>query len=93
MRTIGLLEFMLILIVFGRKELTNPCLLDMARASLLQPIKLVGIGLQMAKLLSSMLTQMFYPSFSDELLEYLLSPNASMRNIAGVCDPPVECLV
>ena len=28
-----------------------------------------------------------YPSSSDELLEYPLSPNASMRNIAGVCDP------
>ena len=28
-----------------------------------------------------------YPSSSDELLKYPLSPNASMRNIAGVCDP------
>ena len=28
-----------------------------------------------------------YPSSSDESLPYPLSPNASMRNIAGVCDP------
>lgn len=28
-----------------------------------------------------------YPSSSDELLPYPISPNASMRNIAGVCDP------
>ncbi|MED5485842.1 MAG: phosphoribosylformylglycinamidine synthase subunit PurQ [Candidatus Thermoplasmatota archaeon] len=28
-----------------------------------------------------------YPSKSDELLPYPLSPNASWRNIAGVCDP------
>ncbi len=27
-----------------------------------------------------------YPSSSDELLSYPLSPNASLRNIAGVCD-------
>ena len=28
-----------------------------------------------------------YPSISDNLLPYPLSPNASWRNIAGVCDP------
>jgi len=28
-----------------------------------------------------------YPSKSDQLLSYPLSPNASWRNIAGVCDP------
>ena len=28
-----------------------------------------------------------YPSSSDESLPYPISPNASMRNIAGVCDP------
>ena len=28
-----------------------------------------------------------YPSKSDELLPYPLSPNSSWRNIAGVCDP------
>lgn len=28
-----------------------------------------------------------YPSAGDELLPYPICPNASMRNIAGVCDP------
>ncbi|MBT6644330.1 MAG: phosphoribosylformylglycinamidine synthase subunit PurQ [Euryarchaeota archaeon] len=28
-----------------------------------------------------------YPSASDELLPYPICPNASLRNIAGVCDP------
>jgi phosphoribosylformylglycinamidine synthase len=28
-----------------------------------------------------------YPSSSDTLLPYPICPNASMRNIAGVCDP------
>ena len=28
-----------------------------------------------------------YPSSSDEVLPYPISPNQSWRNIAGVCDP------